>query len=319
MERKNHAMLKSGVANSRITKWRQSKNYFMTSKFLFFSLTAMLLFNSCSVTNYYQVFKMQSKEKLQNDGETLIYSDANISISYNFWSNGGNIDFAITNNSDKNIYLHKKECFFICNGYAYDYFKNLTYSSTKGLQVGETVVKNKAASVAVSGINVYNYDQTNFIAAAKSYGISAFNSVSSSVSWEEAEIICIPPKATKVISEFEKITNTLIRSCDLFRYPTNKQTNSIKFLEDESPLIFSNKLSYSIDDSKELISISNDFYVSEITNLTEKNMIETKMEREEYCGDKSTKSYQKRYWKDATPDKFYIRYTKSINGTTFKH
>ena len=295
----------------------------MTNKILFFSLTAMLLFSSCSVSSYYQVFKTQSKDSMTNNGKSLVYSDANCNIFYNFWSDGGNIEFAIQNNSDKNIYLNKKECFFICNGYAYDYFKDRTYTTSKGFQESKTTSKSvsDAAGVSVSGINVYSYDQTNSVAAAKSYAVSTAgsSSVSNSVSWEEPQIICIPPKSTKVITEFNKITNTLIRNCDLFRHPTDKQTNSSAFSETESPLVFCNQLAYCLGDSKELIRINNEFYVSEITNLTKKNMIEKKKEYEEYCGNKSSKLSRKQYWKDATPDKFYIEYTKSFAGTSFEH
>ena len=283
-----------------------------------------MLFSSCSVTkSYYQVFKTQSKEKMQSDGKSLVYSDANCSIFYNFWSDGGNLEFAIQNNSEKNIYLNKRECFFICNGYAYDYFKNRTYTATKGLQVGSSATKaaNEAVSSSVSGVNVYGYDQTNSIAAAKNYAITAgiASSISNSISWEEPEIICIPPKTTKVISEFEKITNILVRNCNLFRYPTDKQINSSIFSEIESPLVFCNKLAYYLGESKDLIKINNEFYVSEIKNLTQKNMIEIKSEYEEYCGEKLSLKSKKSYWKDATPDKFYIRYSKSPANSSFKH
>ena len=296
----------------------------MSKKSLILGLTAILLFSSCSVTSYYQVFKTQPKEKMLNNGKSLVYSDENCTIFYNFWSDGGNVEFAIQNNSEKNIYLNKKECFFICNGYAYDYFRNRTYTTTKGVQVGGATTKTAsgAAGISVSGINVYGYDQTNSIAAAKSYAVTSgvASSVSNSVSWEESEIICIPPKTTKVISEFEKITNTLIRNCNLFRYPTDKQTNSSIFSEAESPLVFCNKLAYYLDDSKDLIRINNEFYVSEIKNLTQKNMIESKLEQEEYCGEKRMNPSRKMYWKDATPDKFYIKYTKSPNDFSgFKH
>lgn len=283
---------------------------------------AIMLFSSCSVTSYYQVFKAQPKDEMRNNGNTLIYSDENCTIFYNFWSNGGNIEFAIQNNSEKNIYLNKKECFFICNGYAYDYFKNRTYTVSKGLQAGASTSKtvSGAVGVSVSGVNVYGYDQTNSVAGAKSYAIATNveNSHSNSISWEEAEIICIPPKSMKTISEFEKITNTLIRNCDLFRFPTSKQTNSSLFSETESPLIFCNKLAYFLEDSKDLIRINNEFYVSEIKNLNEKNMVERKLEYDEYCGEKSANKYSKSYWIDASPDKFYLKYTKSTTNT-FKH
>ena len=278
---------------------------------------AVMLLSSCSVSNYYQVFKVQPKEEMLGDRKSLVYSDANCTISYNLWGDGGNIGFVIQNNSDENIYLNKKECFFICNGYAYDYFKNRTYATSRGVQVGGAVAKTGAAGISVSGVNVYGYDQINSVAATKSYAVSVVDNVSSSVSWEEAEIICIPPKSMKVISEFDRITNVIIRNCELFRYPTNNQTTASIFSASESPLVFSNKLAYYLGDSKELIRVNNEFYVSEITNLTEKNMIERRNEYDEYCGEKTFPSL-KTYWKDATADRFYIMYTKA-GGSRFKH
>ena len=289
----------------------------MTTKKIILSLAVTLLLSSCVATSYYQVYQTQSKEKMQKDNNTLIYSDANCTIFYNFWSEGGNIGFTIRNDSEQNIYLNKKKCFFICNGYAYDYFQNRIYTNTRGLQVGAAAAKSGAAGIAVSGVNVYGYDQTNSVATTKSYGVSVANNVSNSVSWEEAEIICIPPKTAKVISEFGKITNIVIRDCDLFRHPTDKQANSSTFSEAESPLTFCNKLAYCLGDSKDLIRINNEFYVSEIKNLTEKNMIETKREREEFCGDAGL-WFTRKYWKEDAPDKFYVRYVKAM-GSSLKH
>ena len=290
----------------------------MTTKKIILSLAVTLLLSSCVAKSYYQVYQTQSKEKMQRDHNSLIYSDANCTIFYNFWSDGGNIGFTIRNDSEQNIYLNKKECFFICNGYAYDYFQNRIYTNTRGLQVGAAAAKSGAAGIAVSGVNVYGYDQTNSVAATKSYGVSVANNVSNSVSWEEAEIICIPPKTAKVISEFEKITNTVIRNCDLFQYPTDKQTNSSTFSEADSPLVFCNKLAYRLGDSEDLIRIDNEFCVSEIKNLTEKNMIETKG-FEEFCGEKIELLTPKRYWKEDAPDKFYIRYTRTAEYYKIKH
>lgn len=311
-----------GVANSRMIKWRQLTIYFMKNKNIFLSLIVILLFSSCSVKNYYQVFKTHSKDSIVNNGSSLVYADENCLISYNFWSDGGNMNFIIQNNSDKNIYLNKKECFFICNGYAYDYFQDRTYTTSEGVQTGKTASKSLggAAGVSVSGINSFGYNQTNSIAAAKNYAISyaSVNSTSSSISWEEPQIICIPSKSSKVISEFGKITNSLIRNCELYRYPTDTQTNSSFFSETDSPLVFCNKLAYYLENSKELIRINNEFYVSEITNLTEKNMISIESKREEFCGDKGEFLY-KEYWINSAPDKFYIKYKSSMDDTIFKH
>jgi len=300
----------------------------MSKKILFSVIVAaVLLLYSCSVPSYYQVFKTQSKEKMLNVGNWLVYSDDNCTIFYNFWSDGGNVNFTILNHSDKNIYLNMKECFFIHNGYAYDYFKNRTHTSTKGVQVGESeqlgfIVgesESKTVSRAVSGVNFLGYPiavaksntATVGVARSASRSVSVAHSSSSSVSWKDPEIICIPPKAGKEISEFGKISSFLFRICGLPNYPTDQQTYSGIFSEAESPLVFCNMLAYYLGDSQDLIRINNEFYVSEIKNLTEKNMIVGKWEYEEYCGEKSYYSKYKEYWIEASPDKFYISYDYS--------
>jgi hypothetical protein len=297
----------------------------MTKKIFISGLAVILLCSSCKTTSYYyQVFNVQPKEEMQNNGNSLVYTDANCTVSYNFWGDGGNIGFAITNNSDENIYLNKRECFFVCNGYAYDYFQNRTYTTTVGSQTstagGQTSTVAAvfgAVGMAISGRNAYGYNLMNAVAVAN-YAASSAKSVSNSTSREEAEIICIPPKTTKVVSEFEKITNTLIRNCELSRYPKAKQgKTNIIYSETNSPLVFSNKLAYSLGNSKDLIRIDNDFYASKIANLHERNVLE-KIVEEQYCGERVHPTYEKLRWKDATPDKFYIRYTKS-SSDPFSH
>ncbi len=83
---------------------------------------------SCSsLSPYLQVAKLTSDNVQMNNNGKFEYKQQNLTISYNFWNNGGNVRFIVTNSSDKDIYLLVDKCYFIENGFASDYYKNRTY------------------------------------------------------------------------------------------------------------------------------------------------------------------------------------------------
>ena len=95
-----------------------------------------------------------------------------------------------------------------------------------------------------------------------------------STSYNEEKIVCIPSKTSKRITEY-CINESLYRDCDLFKYPTKNQINSKSFSQFDSPIIFSNRIAYTIGLSDELIKLENEFYISEITNYPEGEIIES--------------------------------------------
>jgi len=54
------------------------------------------------------------------------------------------------------------------------------------------------------------------------------------------------------------------------------------------------------------VNFENGFYVTEISNYPENEVIEYR--DQEYCGQKSSAIVK--YFKNSSPDKFYIQYTK---------
>ena len=107
----------------------------------------------------------------------------------------------------------------------------------------------------------------------------------------------------KIITEYS-INSSLIRDCDLLRYPSGKQIKSRIYTKSNSPLVFSNRITYIPANSMIPEKIENEFYVSEITNITEKQMIGTR--KEVFCGEESSEVVT--YFKNVTPDRFYIKY-----------
>lgn len=80
---------------------------------------------SCSPTIYYQMYQTKPiTESIAINKDVVVFEDGNCVISYNFWKENGDFGFKIYNKNSENIYLHMDECFFVKNGYAYDYYDN---------------------------------------------------------------------------------------------------------------------------------------------------------------------------------------------------
>lgn len=217
-------------------------------------------------------------EDIKTYENKIVYEDDNCTILYDFWGEFGNAGFLIYNKSSENIYLHLDKCFYINNGFAYDYYKNRIYNQKVSIGFDE------------SAYNKYN-------------SISLGTSSTAETSIIENKTICIPPKTTKEITEYE-ISKVLYLNCDLNYKVMLEVNNSVSFNQKDSPYVFSNRLVYSIGESDELHHIKNEFYVSKITNYTSDDI--TKYVNVKDCANKGTKSV--RIIKESGPDKFYIKY-----------
>lgn len=273
-------------------------------------LTAMIavLLTSCVTTSFYQVYTTVPSDKSIIKDNYLVYEDENCKVSYNFWSEGGNIGFHFYNKTDNDIYLNLNKCYFVLNGVAYDYFKNRVY--THSTSSGATTSRSATTSKSVTGINYLDLLQTNRIQATSIAGL--VTSSEYSISYNEEKVVCIPSKTSKIITEYS-INDNLYRDCDLFKYPTKKQVKSKSFSKSDSPIVFSNIITYTVEQSEKQVRFENEFYVSEISNYPESEMFNSKYD--EFCGQIS--ATMTRYYKNVSPDKFYIKYTKGTD--TWKH
>ncbi len=279
----------------------------MKTKKLILAIAVSFSMTSC-VTSFYQVYKATPTEKVILKDNVLVYEDENCKVTYDFWGNGGNMSFQFYNKTDKNIYLNMEESFFIVNGLSYNYYKNreFSYATT----IGASALKSAAASKSVTGINYLDLLQTNSISATNTYGL--ITSKGYSVTFNEERILCIPSHTSKIITEYF-INQTLLRDCELFKYPSKKQIKTKNYTKANSPLIFSNRLSYSVGQKDNFTKFENEFFVSEITNLPESEIIESK--QEEFCGQKA--GSPRKVFKSTSPSKFYIHYIKGSD--TWKH
>jgi hypothetical protein len=231
----------------------------------------------------------------------LVYEDENCKVSYNLWDEGGNIGFQFFNKTDKNIYLNLEESFFILNGVSYNYYKNRVF--TNSTSSGSSASKGAVASKSATGIKVLDLLQTNRISAANTIGFMSTSGFS--VSYTEDKIVCIPSLSSKIISEYT-INESLYRDCDLFKYPNKKQIKTKTFSKTDSPLVFSNRIAYTLGKTDNLIRFENEFYVKEISNYPEDELLDFR--HEEFCGQKSMTLTE--YFKNVSADKFYVKYIK---------
>lgn len=246
---------------------------------IFILFGILLILSSCAAT-FYQVYNVKPTDNSIKKDNGLIYEDENCKLTYDLWSDGGNIGFNFYNKTDNMIYLKLNKSFFIFNGYANDYFKDRTYTTSENIS-------------ASSSVSLSNYS-TNIK-----------NIRGSEVSIKEDSIVYIPPKTTKIIYEYS-ITNNLYKSCDLFKYPTANNIKTLSYLtKEESPFVFSNIITYEVNGK--IIKIKNDFFVCNITNYPENKFLEVKYDF--ICGKKSNNPVKIPKYKDV--DNFYIKYPKN--------
>lgn len=239
----------------------------------------LLIFASCSSVNYYQLSKVTPVESMASDSDFLVYEDDNCKISYNFWYTIGGTGFRFYNKTDQNIYIDKEQCFFVINGRALNYYKSRSYTESE----------KSVASVS----NPYS-------------AVKTINSINNTVTALEEKIICIPPNTFKAIEEYYLLEEPL-RNCDLVRYPRRDMPSVKDYSEENSPIVFKNIITYKVGSTANYQQIENNFYISEIGNYQENDLM--KFEFKEYCGEKS--NYTHKVFKASSPDIFYLKYVKS--------
>jgi hypothetical protein len=242
----------------------------------------LLIYAASSTTkNYYQVFETQSENSELVDN-LIKFEDANCSVTYNLWEEGGNIGFNFYNKKNELITINKEKCFFILNGVAYDYFLNRLTSSSYNFTNSR------------SGTYYYKYSKS-------SYGNS--QTVGNSTTLQELDKIGVPPNSIKNINEY-RVNSKLIRNCDMPRFPGRNQTSRIDYDKGNSPFIFSNYINYTYQGKEHVIETA--FYVSSISNLPEEKVV--KEVDIEDCGVKTYKTEE--VFTINKPSMFYIKYTK---------
>lgn len=268
--------------------------------FLSFFIVIFTLFYSCT-SYYYQVYDVQSVTNNMN------YSDDLCEITYDFWREGGDMSFWFKNNSDKDIFIDMSRTFYVQNGVAYNYFTNKIDGTSRSY-------------------NVYNNSMTtlyynDFFSTEVSKNTNSGLAVNSSNYYIENKIICVPAKTSKHISCKYSIYERIYRNCNMVLYPkemSNYETpNSPKiannvyseFSKETSPIHFGNIITYYTDSPNECVRVTNDFYISKITNYKDTHIIKYN-DKVTIC-EKEYPLYGS-FFNINTTNRFYNAYTNGI-------
>lgn len=257
------------------------------------------LFTSCNtLTTYYEICNVSSNLVKDEAGQFEYLSDG-CTITYNFWSNGGNAGFVVTNESDEIVYIDLAKSFFIRNGVAYDYFLGRTTTCSSTFMDSSSYAANATAYGYWKNINNY---VPGAITAQKGYANSHANS--KGVSYCEKDVIALPPHSSKSISEYS-ICSNIFYGCEYDITPLNKETPSYSFDYDQSPIVFTNYITYRVGENPTLKTISNTFYIDTISFLTERAA--TKIVKSGCPGERT----REKVFTVSAPDRFYIKYQKN--------
>lgn len=278
----------------------------MRKNLLLLAMAALLC--SCSLESYYQVCKVSSDLATNSEGE-YHYKDAKCEITYNFRQDNGVMSFAITNNSNEMMFVDLTESFFIKNGVAFDYFLNRMTSTSSST----TATSSTGATAKAYGYwNLVGTKVPGSVAASAENGVASQRSAT--VSYQDKPIAAIPPHASKIIAEYS-VLRSRFQQCTLVEKPRRNQPSSLTFSQNSSPVLMTNYITYRIGDNPNAEVVQNSFFVSEITNYAESDIIHDDLSG---CPNDAVRSKIK-VFNRVDPNEFYFIYIpkdqkKSLNS-----
>lgn len=261
-------------------------------KKIFLPALLLLALASCN-TQYYQICTLKSTTQGFSN-ERMAYDDENCSIVYNMWGYHGDAGFIIKNKTKQMMFVDLSKCFMVNNGLTYDYFQNRASSSSS------SSTKSTSSS---SGFSVFSTTTP----MVSSFGSTSKRAVtnSSAVSYAQKPIVVVPAGASRYVSEFN-ISNNLFLSCNYDLIPGNNASGELQLGESDSPLTFTNYITYKIGDNGEEKTVTNSFYVSSIQNIS-KGHEETRTDAVNCAGERLYGNVMK----DQGSNKFYNMYKHS--------
>jgi len=273
---------------------KTSKNFYSVIILVAF---AALFFASASVESKYYQSYVTTPENGSVFDNSITFEDENCKVFYDLWSEGGDVGFTIYNKTSNYIKVNIDKSFFVINGSAYSYYKNRVFSNSSNLVNSRSYISN----------NYLNYSNP----VVGTVSTSTVSTSGNSVSFSENAARIIPPKTSISISEYT-IADEFYSSCDLLKFPSKKEIKSLTFEKNNSPYVFYNIISYSINDAEK--TLENRFYVSEVKNLPASEMFESV--KKVKCGEKNGTMIQ--VFKESSPKGFYLIYSKNGKDET-KH
>ncbi len=250
-------------------------------------ISAMVLSSCSTIQYYYQVYEVKSENvPLVND--RYVFDNDELTVRYDFCKRKGDVTFYCYNKTDRIIYLHLDNSFYIRNGIAYDYYKDCEFTVSESSTSGKskTSSKTEGASVSASAslygtINGYDASVSGSASglAMKSSVASYFGSSTTghALTTRYPKTVAIPPKSAKYIDGFA-IQDEAIMQCgeEMYRENYPKKCSTIfSYTPENTPVSFSNHISYSFSSNgDDMKSFVNRFFVSSMQNKAESEVFE---------------------------------------------
>ncbi len=286
-------------------------------------LIVILLFSSCKSTyNFCQIYETKpfNDNDIKSSKNGIQFENEQCIISYNFWSDHGHAGFLFYNKTDEIIYVDLTKSFFTRNGNVYDLFDGKEWTSSSSYSISDSYQWTTSSFASLSTIEkvitgimipiTYGGEVvsvTGTVGKSKSQSTTSGTSTtrSSSVTTKEKPIIAIPPHKSKYISTYNIAVSRFL-SCELEILP--QKSSRVTFTKENSPLQFSNFITYSVGENGSVISIENAFYVSAVTNYAEPEIVEYR-EREAPC--KNLKNESEYANETEYGEQLYDKFTKA--------
>jgi hypothetical protein len=243
----------------------------------------MLMLSSCSIQNYFQEFETTAIGGTVTE-DWIYFEDSYCRYAYNLWSNGGEVEFSVFNKTKEDVVVDLSKCFFVLNGLAMEYYRNESYTVGSVVQVR----KGRVGAVANGSVAIGTTKEVSFTDGT-------------STTRNEKQFLTIPANTRIELSSFQ-VRSSRYNDCDLKKYPTSRKSTSVSFDQDNSPIIFSNIVTYYIQG--DTLRSQHDFFVEKITEkhatVMQGYSDTTK------CGEKRLSPIK--VFKNPAADKFYIEY-----------
>jgi hypothetical protein len=254
----------------------------------------------------YQVLETTSQHA-KPEQEGLVFENSEVKITYDFWTNGGKVDFLIFNKLDAPIYINWDKSHLIFNDISYEYWLDSEQSNTlvNSSSIGSSNTASNALVSMLTG-SAYGSSSTSGLFQGR-----RTTSVASS-KYKPKRIVQIPPKSAIRASNFS-ISKDIYFTCEFNLKNTQKNTANQSFNTANSPIKLRNYLTYSTDplQVKDII-VDNAFYVSKITFMNEK-MFLGNLEKSNVCDVNGKKSNAQLYnlpYKN--PRSFFIEFRTQV-------
>jgi hypothetical protein len=234
-----------------------------------------ILLSGCTST-YYNVLDVAGSNVVEKSS-CLVYENDTLSVTYNFWQEGGVAAFEIRNKTEKPFYVDWKKCSFVVGGKKFDYWRDE--------QVAATTSEEYEVSTSAMQTIINYWSRRKSTTTGSSASLSGGSSITTVRKQER--VTFIPPRASIYRIGYLLLPNGLaglissrVTKKDTIILVGNKNNGTNKkasksyyqvdYPKESSPFAFRNFITYSFDEGfKSEYYVDNSFYLSKLLQMDE--------------------------------------------------